>query len=507
MSNSAPSGDSLTHRLAKLRSAAEAIERLAAGYHSAIRPVREALQAVADVPLEERDRWAGAVSALARRLADNGMADVPASLEGVERWDRQFDAGKPGHAFAGRAFCAALAATIADGSPPAGLFAILDQHSFITTPAATREVCAVLSQLFHVHTERTAPEFTRGYGAILAEARIDGETLRHRLAQCGLSLSGEAVAAIHDWDECSSGVPFYRVDIRPAADITNATNVPSQGDVQPVGPSDQGPNCYKPIPLPVGANPYLTLKHILHELFWLAVSAHQDQDVIHHINPITDPWDGAEARARSCSAGWGIPFTTFDPILSEAKRAMRELSQVAAGNTSIPLTATDTRYASLAERLMELANSIPSAVLSDGVPSSSITESPGSDGNTPAESNRRGIPRAEAEILVRDWLAKHAKENPAGITRDAVAAGTGVSTGMVSKTAAWKAFRERRDAEAKPGAREVPLSEQLEAVIPVGTSGKLVSVERDALLNQLIRDQDADKAEQERRHDRRHRPS
>ena len=63
MSNNAPSGNSLTHKLAKLRTAAEAIERLAADYHSARQPVRETLQAVADVPLEDRGRWAEAVSA------------------------------------------------------------------------------------------------------------------------------------------------------------------------------------------------------------------------------------------------------------------------------------------------------------------------------------------------------------------------------------------------------------------------------------------------------------
>lgn len=239
MSNDAPAGDSLTHKLANLRSTAEAIERLAADYHSAIRPVREALQAVADVPLEERDRWAGAVSALAGRLSENGMADVPASLEAVERWDRQFDAGKPGRAFAGKAFCAALAAGIANGSPPDGFYATLDLHPFITNEAATREVCAVLSQLLYVHTERTTPKYTRKYGKILAEAGADGETLRLRLAQCGTPISSEAVAAIEDWDECSAVIPFYHVDIRPTADcatVNDTTGADASND-SPVGPT------------------------------------------------------------------------------------------------------------------------------------------------------------------------------------------------------------------------------------------------------------------------------
>ena len=224
MSDGTPPWDSLTHRLAKLRSAAESIERLAADYLLALRPVREALQAVADSPFADRDRWAGAVSNLAARMSENGMADVPKSLEDVDRWNLQFDAGKPGRAFAGKAFCNALAAAIADGASRGSFFVTLDQHSFITTSAAMQEVCAVLSRLLYVHTERTAPRFTKCYGEILIEVGIDGETLRLRLAQFGTSLSSEAASAVHDWDECSSGIPLYRVDIRPEAECMGATN-------------------------------------------------------------------------------------------------------------------------------------------------------------------------------------------------------------------------------------------------------------------------------------------
>ena len=228
MANNVPSGDRLADRLTNLHSAAQSIERLSADYHAALRPVRQALQAVADVPLDERDRWASSVSALARQLSESGMADVPASLEGVERWDRQFDAGDLGRAFAGRAFCSTLAAAIRDGSPPASFFVTLDRHPFITPHDGVREVCAVLSQLLYVHTERTAPRFTRAYGKIVAEVGMDGEMLRYRLAQCGIFLSADAAAAVHDWDECSTGVPFYPADIRPAAACTRATSGPER---------------------------------------------------------------------------------------------------------------------------------------------------------------------------------------------------------------------------------------------------------------------------------------
>jgi hypothetical protein len=122
------------------------------------------------------------------------------------------------------------------------------------------------------------------------------------------------------------------------------------------------------------------------------------------------------------------------------------------------------------------------------------------EGGKPGNNRPKRIPRAEAEILVRDWLRKNAKQNPASITRDAVAAGARVSTGMVSKTAAWKAFRERRDAEAKPGAREVPLTETMQAVIPADCA-------RPDELPALIEEQEAERAKELRPHKRRHKPS
>jgi hypothetical protein len=309
MSNSTPSGDSLTHRLAKLRTAAEAIERLAADYLSALRPVREALQAVADVPLHDRHRWGDAVSSLARRLSDHGMADVPASLEGVERWGRQFDAGNPGRAFAGRAFCAALAAAVADGSPAAGFFATLDQHSFITTPAATREVCAVLSRLGYVHTERTAPQFTRGYGAILVDVGIDGETLRHRLAQCGMSLTDEAAAAIHDWDECSTGIPFYAIDIHPAADRATANDRTerSEGETPPAVPSARTPRMPTPNP---GDSPFASVAEAFRKL-WLTLAS---------IPPA--------ASGNPRHPGWDEPFRHAPPLIVEFNAAVSEARRI-----------------------------------------------------------------------------------------------------------------------------------------------------------------------------------
>jgi hypothetical protein len=84
----------------------------------------------------------------------------------------------------------------------------------------------------------------------------------------------------------------------------------------------------------------------------------------------------------------------------------------------------------------------------------------------PESTRRKKVTRAEAEIRVSEWLKEHAKGNPVSITRDAVAEGTGVSTGMVSNTDAWKMFDAERKRRAKTGPREVPLSDKMQAMIP-----------------------------------------
>lgn len=216
MSNGSSTGSSPTNRLAQLQTAAATIEQLANSYHTALQPVQAALQAVADTPFDRRESWAAAVSALARRLVENGLGDVPASRQGAERWDRQFDAGKPGNAFVGHAFFTALADAITTDAPPTALFSVLDKYPFVPQ-FAVQEVCRALSQLLYVHKTRVAPRFTAEYGQALAVAGMDGETLAVRLAQCEIRLSDDARVAIYDWDQCAMGfAPCYAADIRPS---------------------------------------------------------------------------------------------------------------------------------------------------------------------------------------------------------------------------------------------------------------------------------------------------
>jgi hypothetical protein len=110
---------------------------------------------------------------------------------------------------------------------------------------------------------------------------------------------------------------------------------------------------------------------------------------------------------------------------------------------------------------------------------------------------RRRVSKAEAEVLVRDWLAEHAKGAPDAVTRDAVAAGTGVSAGLVSRTAAWRAFAaERRRRRGK----EVALTDKMLAIVPA----KARTPEQEAELAELVRQQQAEEVEQIVRHSRRH---
>src|SRR5262249_44016552 len=76
---------------------------------------------------------------------------------------------------------------------------------------------------------------------------------------------------------------------------------------------------------------------------------------------------------------------------------------------------------------------------------------------------RRGIPKEEADILVRDYLKGH----PAATVRE-ISTATGVSTGAIVKTPAWQVSRASKSPGDDPPARE-PRTRRL-------TQGMLASV-------------------------------
>ncbi len=214
MSHTATAGNSPAAQFTKLRETGQAIEELAVEYHSAIQPIRDAAQVVADVRLEDRDLWADAVNELAKLLLEHGLADEPARLEHSERWRRQFEYNV-GSAIAGQEFCATLASAIAGESQPAQFYATLDEHSCISISDATREICAVLTELLAVHKVRTAPSFVKRYQQIVAESGVDNEPIYNKLARCGLRLTDTAQEAVNQWEDPYSGTRIVPNAIRP----------------------------------------------------------------------------------------------------------------------------------------------------------------------------------------------------------------------------------------------------------------------------------------------------
>ena len=101
-------------------------------------------------------------------------------------------------------------------------------------------------------------------------------------------------------------------------------------------------------------------------------------------------------------------------------------------------------------------------------------------------------------------MASNAGDAPASVRRDAIAKAVGVSGGMVSNTAAWRAFNARRRAENSPPVRVVPLTESILAVVP---NAEKMPDELAELIEEQGRDQADEDALPERRHKRRHGPS
>ena len=127
-------------------------------------------------------------------------------------------------------------------------------------------------------------------------------------------------------------------------------------------------------------------------------------------------------------------------------------------------------------------------------------------GREPPEQRRKSkrIPRDQAEIRVRDWLLDNkriAKSDPYSITRKQVAEETGVSYGGVFNTSAWQAFDKKRKKDCPSQPREVPLTDEMTASIPLnGVRGKEL-----AMLEALVKEQSQDMAQEEKSHKHRHR--
>lgn len=173
-------------------------------------------------------------------------------------------------------------------------------------------------------------------------------------------------------------------------------------------------------------------------------------------------------------------------------------------------TLTDLIVRQIKKRTETLAKRNPEKPDIDPPPPNNAT----TERDNPPADPKKGMSLAEANILVRDYLAANAKDNPAAIRRDDVAKATGVSTGLVSNTPAWKAFQEQRKKEKKIKERIIPLSKKVAACIPCDNNEPAEAAAQQ--IKALLDEQKADEAEQNQRHaqreearrrNRRHEPS
>lgn len=238
MSN-APVGDLLAARIARAQSAARRVEELAAEHHAAIRPIAEAVQAVADtLSRAAPEEWVASVATLARRLGEVGLAALPAEIRECPRWLRADDGGNPGRAIAGNAFAALLASAEADGPGALGtVVETIERHPFAASAFVT-EMHAVLSYILSVQTDRTAGRFLPEFIAVAAELGVRGSDLYDHLRARSVPLSDSALAAIHAWEEKSTGVPCYGIPPCPPWVDTGSPPATPAGAPQAVGRGD-----------------------------------------------------------------------------------------------------------------------------------------------------------------------------------------------------------------------------------------------------------------------------
>ncbi len=114
-------------------------------------------------------------------------------------------------------------------------------------------------------------------------------------------------------------------------------------------------------------------------------------------------------------------------------------------------------------------------------PSAALVTAPAGAAPTPMKAARKrgGVPRGEANVLVREYLREHAGVNPGAMTVRAVAAAVGVSAGSVSQSASWQAFEQERGKRRPSGPRTVPNGEEIILVMADrGTAGPSEAAER-----------------------------
>ena len=108
--------------------------------------------------------------------------------------------------------------------------------------------------------------------------------------------------------------------------------------------------------------------------------------------------------------------------------------------------------------------------------------------------------QAETDVLVSDYLRRHARNDPESITIDAILAAIGSSRGAIAKSTFWKTFHAARLSEKEPKKpRTIPLSSSMLATMPDRNAADPAKAELDLLMKEQKEEQDRDERRQRRR--------
>ena len=184
----------------------------------------------------------------------------------------------------------------------------------------------------------------------------------------------------------------------------------------------------------------------------------------------------------------------FDGLIAEGERLLRECPPKPADpfafvdpppTSTAPPTSTSTPTA-------PPPTPTPATTTSTPAPTATADPNPAppTPSTPPTRKRRAALNSAAINHAVADWLRQHATD-PFAVTIRAVALAVGASVGGVANTPSWQVFNAQRRKLRPGGRREVPLTDELLAILPAR--------DRTDELERLIQQQETDRRRDERR--------
>jgi hypothetical protein len=303
--------------------------------------------------------------------------------------------------------------------------------------AETKEhVCELLKQPGVTLLARPDTQWAENYDE---STRINAEAEHYAMPLCDwVPPARSDLGSIGCRTYCSKGIGDYLEDERGKPDYCSDV-----WGCSIIGPTDERVEqaVQRPVELLIPAAARLALGSSASLWRWLIYLANRDEPLVRDSRRLCLDWKNA---ALPLTPKWGPAWVSIAGMEPAPEWWVARL----------PNVFLLTRLA--VERAISHASTSPTPPAdAQPLPSPEVDSSSGSK----TRSGGRRVPRAEANVLVRDWLQKHGKADPEKVTLRAVAEATGVSTGGVAKTSAWKVFEEERKKRRRGALRTVPLSE------------------------------------------------